>query len=150
MDSSSNVGVGNRGLISRAGAVASAHGRTGQRRPTPICCNRCRKPLSTTLYVVACDCVFCEGMCVLERTNERTNVFRGSWCLICHSLRRCGYIRPNSHVATHCFWRDRRTAPRRIAFVAQNKDSHVNFLSQNALLTISKPIQIAQAVAGSW
>lgn len=27
----------------------------------PMCCNRCRKPLSTTIFVCSCDCVFCEG-----------------------------------------------------------------------------------------
>lgn len=40
----------------------SALPSTPQRRAaSSINCNRCRKPLSTTVYLCACDCVFCEG-----------------------------------------------------------------------------------------
>jgi hypothetical protein len=38
----------------------TAHGN--QQRPLPmLCCNRCRKPFTATLYVLACDCALCEG-----------------------------------------------------------------------------------------
>ena len=29
--------------------------------PSSVGCNRCGKKLTTTLFVCACDCVFCEG-----------------------------------------------------------------------------------------
>lgn len=49
------------GPISRGGGYpASSRGR--QQRPSAfIACNRCRKPLSTALFICACNCVFCEG-----------------------------------------------------------------------------------------
>jgi hypothetical protein len=47
-----------RGLVSRSGSAApSSHGR----KNSYMSCNRCHKSLSTTCFVCACDCVFCEG-----------------------------------------------------------------------------------------
>ena len=38
-------------------------GSSNRRRAAvqPMTCNKCRKPLSTTIFVVTCNCVFCEG-----------------------------------------------------------------------------------------
>jgi hypothetical protein len=58
------------GIVSRSGSgypIQSRNGRPGERRDTQthISCNRCRKSLSTTIFVCTCDCVFCEGMFTL-------------------------------------------------------------------------------------
>lgn len=42
------------------GSASSARGAPGG-GTTAFSCNRCRKPLNTTVFVCACDCAFCEG-----------------------------------------------------------------------------------------
>jgi hypothetical protein len=58
-----------RGLVSRSGSAApSSHGRSNT---SFMSCNRCRKALSTTVFVCACDCVFCEGTeCLMGNAME--------------------------------------------------------------------------------
>ena len=45
--------------------MQSRHGRGEPESNSHISCNRCRKSLSTTIFVCACDCVFCEGKYIL-------------------------------------------------------------------------------------
>lgn len=51
-------------MLSRPGTGASrVTTAPGARLPPPanLLCNMCRKPLATTCYLTACDCIFCEG-----------------------------------------------------------------------------------------
>jgi hypothetical protein len=43
-----------------AAPLASSRGNA-ESRGSPLKCNRCEKCLSTTVFLCACDCVFCEG-----------------------------------------------------------------------------------------
>jgi len=44
----------------------------GGPRTIPISCNKCRKPLSTTVFVCSCDCVFCEE-CTYNHFNTNSH-----------------------------------------------------------------------------
>ena len=60
-------GAGSSSGDGKGGVPRSAGGR-------PVCsinCNRCRKPLATTLFICSCDCVFCEGMYNTPRLYNR-------------------------------------------------------------------------------
>lgn len=47
--------------VSRVDGAQHQQQHQHHQQQRPLSCNRCQKPLSTTLFVCACDCVFCEG-----------------------------------------------------------------------------------------
>ena len=66
-NNNNNINNGARGgVVSRSGSAypnnnpSSQHGGRAAAN-SRVSCNRCRKPLSTTVFVCSCDCVFCEG-----------------------------------------------------------------------------------------
>jgi hypothetical protein len=72
--SNNNKGNGTGGVLSRGGTSVNTPSKRGGPPPSGFRCNRCAKPLTTTCFVCACDCVFCEG------TYEfGMNELRGIW-----------------------------------------------------------------------
>ena len=53
----------NSGSLSRGSMYQASS--NGSNTTSSVGCNRCSKKLTTTLFVCACDCVFCEGTLLL-------------------------------------------------------------------------------------
>ena len=50
-----------RTLPSSANSVRSTRSAAARQPPPSLLCNLCQKPLATTCFLCACDCIFCEG-----------------------------------------------------------------------------------------
>jgi len=69
----SSLSRGGGGSCSRRGGG----GDQGRHHAPAISCNKCEKALTTTLFVVGCNCVFCEGTRALRdgRDVKKRTVF---------------------------------------------------------------------------